>query len=270
MTESAVLPTWLSRSAVTASELASGANALRTQLSEVDRECFGLQEQLARRRVPPAAAGGTHPSELANELLKAARQAQGRLDPVDAQCTDLAIKADRVREHTYATASPDRRAKLRAELEQSASLIRSELDAVERECIGLRTQVERLRRQGRSDHIAANRGRAAAPLSDVPGYGDLRPEPLAAHTAAEFVAALRQFRIWSGEPSFRTMASRSRRPASTLAAALNADALPPMETMIAIITGCNGSIEDQREYTTAWRQIRLGRASHKEDSPPIS
>jgi len=92
----------------------------------------------------------------------------------------------------------------------------------------------------------------------VPGYGDLRPEPLA-HTAAEFVAALRQFRIWSGEPSFRTMASRSSRPASTLAAALNADTLPPMETMIAVIIGCNGSIEDQREYTTAWRQIRLVR-----------
>jgi hypothetical protein len=268
MANSGVLPVWLSRSAATATELTQGAVALRAQLREIDRECFELHEQLARRRMPPT--GGRHPSELANELLKAARVAQSRLDPVDAQCTDLAVKAERVREHTYATASREWRIKFRDELEQSAMLIRSELDAIEREYIGLRTQVERLRRQGRADRNAANRGHAAAPLSDVPGYSDLRPEPLAAHTAAEFVAALRQFRIWSGEPSFRTMASRSNRPASTLAAALNADALPPMETMIAIITGCNGSIEDQREYTTAWRQIRLSRANHRQDSPPTS
>jgi hypothetical protein len=33
-----------------------------------------------------------------------------------------------------------------------------------------------------------------------------------------------------------------------------------MDTVTAIISGCNGSIEDQRRFMTAWRRIRLGRA----------
>jgi hypothetical protein len=96
------------------------------------------------------------------------------------------------------------------------------------------------------------------PLPDADGF-DLRPDPLQAKTPADLVRALRQYRLWAGEPPLRTIARRAGigTGASTICAALNAKTLPRLETVIAIITGCGGSEEDQRRFTTAWRAIRL-------------
>ena len=98
----------------------------------------------------------------------------------------------------------------------------------------------------------------ALPLPDADGF-DLRPDPMQAKTPADLVRALRQYRLWAGEPPLRTIARRAGTGtgASTICAALNAKTLPRLETVTAIIAGCGGSEEDQRRFITAWRAIRL-------------
>jgi hypothetical protein len=102
-------------------------------------------------------------------------------------------------------------------------------------------------------------------VSDVDGYA-LCPDPLAASTPAELMAALRRYRIWAGEPSYRQMARRSQagKPgASTLNTALRSDRLPTLSLVLAVINGCGGSAEDLRRFATAWRRLRLaGEAGH--------
>jgi hypothetical protein len=101
---------------------------------------------------------------------------------------------------------------------------------------------------------------AAAPraMRDVDGY-DLRPDPLTARTPAEFMDAMRQFRAWAGDPSFRAMSDRSdpHLSSATLCTALSRDALPTLAVVQAVITACGGSEDDQRQFTTGWRQLRL-------------
>lgn len=92
--------------------------------------------------------------------------------------------------------------------------------------------------------------------ADAPGF-DLRPDPLQAKNPAEFVRALRQYRLWAGEPPLRSMARRSGVGASTICAALNATTLPRLELVIAIVAGCGAGEEEQRRFATAWRAIRL-------------
>lgn len=99
---------------------------------------------------------------------------------------------------------------------------------------------------------------ATLPTPDADGF-DLRPDPLQAKTPADLVRALRQYRLWAGEPSLRTIArlAGTGTGASTICTALNAETLPRLETVTAIIAGCGGSGEDQRRFATAWRAIRL-------------
>jgi hypothetical protein len=103
-----------------------------------------------------------------------------------------------------------------------------------------------------------SRAATTVPLPDADGF-DLRPDPLQAKTPADLVRALRQYRLWAGEPSLRTVARRAGNGtgASTICTALNAATLPRLEIVTAIITGCGGSEQDQRRFTTAWRAIRL-------------
>jgi hypothetical protein len=258
-----VAPEWMSRTVEMAESLTKAARSLRAELTATERECGALKGQLARRR--RGAGIQPHPGDLADELMLAARLAQQRLNPLDRYCADLVAKAARASGHAAGSGPAARASDLTADLLEEAAAIRVELDAVEREHIGLRAQVERLRRQGKLDRPRpAGRSRDTGPLPDVAGYGpDLLPDPLEARTASEFIGMLREFRIWAGEPSFRLMAMRTDKPASTLAAALNGSALPPMDTVTAIISGCNGSIEDQRRFMTAWRRIRLGRADSR-------
>jgi hypothetical protein len=97
------------------------------------------------------------------------------------------------------------------------------------------------------------------PPADAEGF-DLRPDPLEARSPAEFAAALRQYRVWSGDPSLRDIAHRAggRAAPSTIWQALRAsDAVPRLEVVMAIVAGCGGGEEDQRRFATAWRAIRL-------------
>lgn len=113
--------------------------------------------------------------------------------------------------------------------------------------------------------LSAGSGRHAADagpqVEDVSGY-DLKPDPLSAATAAEFMEAVRQYRAWSGNPSLRKMADRAGQAVvhSTIHAAMRSDALPKLEVVKAIIIGCGGSQDDMRAFVTAWRCLDSGRA----------
>ena len=83
---------------------------------------------------------------------------------------------------------------------------------------------------------------------------DLRPDPDGARTPAELMTALRQFRIWGGNPSFRLMAMQCghRAAASTMCAALRGDELPARLSVVeAIVIGSGGREEDRQRFATA-------------------
>ena len=83
-------------------------------------------------------------------------------------------------------------------------------------------------------------------------------------TPAELAAALREFRMWAGNPSFREMAQRSGRQAgaSTMCEVLNRDELPERLSVVeAIIAGCGGGEADRRRFATAWRKLTRPAAS---------
>jgi hypothetical protein len=108
-------------------------------------------------------------------------------------------------------------------------------------------------------HRSAIGAAASKQITDTAGF-DFKPNPLTVTTPAEFVAALRQYRAWSGNPSLRTMAQRAEQIVvhSTMHAAMNAEALPRLEVVKAIIIGCDGSEDDLRAFVTAWRRIATG------------
>lgn len=111
-----------------------------------------------------------------------------------------------------------------------------------------------------SDGAGRHAANVTVPLEDVSGF-DLKPDPLAAATAAEFMAAVRQYRAWSGNPSLRKMAERAGQAVvhSTIHSALRGDNLPKLEVVKAIIIGCGGSQDDMRAFVTAWRCLDSGR-----------
>lgn len=113
------------------------------------------------------------------------------------------------------------------------------------------------RGQERPGNAVRTNGTRPRPTPDVPGQ-DQRPNPRKVRTSAEFVEALRQFRIWAGNPSFRDMARNCDRQMgySTMCAVLRKDELPRrLEVVEAIITGCGGSDEDRQRFATAWRRL---------------
>jgi hypothetical protein len=97
-------------------------------------------------------------------------------------------------------------------------------------------------------------------ISDACGF-DLRPDPLTATTPTQFIRALWQYKIWSGDPSWRKMATQAgqRVVHSTMHAAMHADALPKLDVVKAIIIGCGGNEDDLRMFVTAWRRLEASR-----------
>lgn len=91
---------------------------------------------------------------------------------------------------------------------------------------------------------------------------DLKPNPLTATTPAEFIDVLRQYRAWSGEPSWRMIAKQSGRTVvySTMWNAMNGAALPKLDVVKAIVIGCGGGEDDVNSFVTAWRRIALSKA----------
>ena len=98
-------------------------------------------------------------------------------------------------------------------------------------------------------------------ISDAAGF-DLKPDPLQATTPTEFIEALRQYKFWSGDPSWRRMAKRAGQAVvhSTMYAAMNGDALPKLDVVKAIIIGCGGGEDDLSSFASAWRRIGSGGA----------
>ncbi|MEU0568592.1 hypothetical protein ABZ297_24885 [Nonomuraea sp. NPDC005983] len=101
--------------------------------------------------------------------------------------------------------------------------------------------------------------------ADLPGY-DLQPDPMRASSKEEFLAVMREFHVWAGEPSFREIARNAGKTvgASTLCEALDANRpprLPTLKVVMAFIHGCGGSEDDLVTWTTAWRRVRMARAT---------
>jgi hypothetical protein len=92
---------------------------------------------------------------------------------------------------------------------------------------------------------------------DAPGL-DLCPDLDAVSTAAEFMDALRMFRVWAGEPSYREMERRcgGRYAASTLCTALKASKLPGLPLVQAAVIACGGREEHKQSFSSAWRRLR--------------
>ncbi|WP_061293443.1 hypothetical protein [Herbidospora cretacea] len=81
-------------------------------------------------------------------------------------------------------------------------------------------------------------------------------DPAAARTDAEFVAALRGLKAWSGR-SYRDIQSHAQRaghhlPYSTAAGMLKRETLPRQETLTAFVIGCG--LDEQA--AAAWRAAR--------------
>jgi hypothetical protein len=91
------------------------------------------------------------------------------------------------------------------------------------------------------------------------------PDPSAVKTPAEFMNAVRKYRLWAGNPSLRRMQSQcgNRFAASTLCTALKGSELPSQDMTDAIIVGCGGRQEDRETFATAWR--RLAFSQHHAD-----
>lgn len=116
---------------------------------------------------------------------------------------------------------------------------------------------------------------AAPVVPDPPGM-DLCPDPRTATTAVEFMATLRTYRIWAGEPSYRAMENviknqcSQRYSDSTIHAALKNDALPALAMVQAIITACGGSSTHQQMFTSAWRRLTMAQPDAAQASPPLA
>lgn len=116
-------------------------------------------------------------------------------------------------------------------------------------------------RRGRHCLPAAAGPACRAAVQDAAGYS-LKPDPLTARTGTELVAVLRRYRQWAGNTPFRQMAERTRWQVahSTMCVALKSESLPPLKVVMAIVTGCGGTDEDQQAFATAWRRTNPGTA----------
>ncbi|MFC5833150.1 hypothetical protein [Nonomuraea insulae] len=96
------------------------------------------------------------------------------------------------------------------------------------------------------------------PPKDLPGHA-LKPNPLSAQTPADFVALMKQYRIWAGGLSYRELVKRSHKAfgASTLCQALKSTQLPPEKLVRAFIWACSFSEDDLQAWATAWRRLRM-------------
>jgi hypothetical protein len=197
-------------------------------------------------------------------------------EPVTVESARLAQALGRLADQRAALS---RAAEANAHLEEQLHACRAEAHHFRAQNQSLLSELERLRHQNAvasarleaitTAAVALQKQQAAkgkrAPLKVLPDLGeDLRPDPGAACTAAELMSCLRQFRTWSGNPSYRDMAAGAgqRSSASAMHAVLGGGDLPDRFAAIdAIVEGCGGSEEDRQRFATAWRRLALGPAS---------
>lgn len=103
---------------------------------------------------------------------------------------------------------------------------------------------------------------------------DSKPDPATATTVAELLLMLDQYRVWAGEPPYRTMAITigNRYSPSTLATITKTpkDAtpkLPRFDRIEAFLEGCRADAEEIDRYRAAWRRLKL---SHPPEQAPTS
>jgi hypothetical protein len=207
------------------------------------------------------ASASLAPEELAeiirevSDRLAAAEGERRQLLTERAALRDMVeqLKANR-HEFQRALAACERQ---RAEAEQAAEVLR---DRAAQAAAALAQAREELAMTRAREAALAERARTRRALPDAGGYDGLRPDPLRAGTPAELIGALREFRTWAGNPSYRDMALRSgrRAGASTMCTLLCGTELPDRLVVIdAIVEGCGGTEEDRQRFATAWRKLAM-------------
>lgn len=140
---------------------------------------------------------------------------------------------------------------------------RKELIVVHHEYDELSRRLENLRR---SHYYPVT---ADPMVLDAPGLS-LCPDPGAASTPAEYVDALRTYRKWAGEPSYRVMENVIRNQcsrhysSSTLHAALTRSELPALPLVQAVVVACGGSDGHKQMFTSAWRRLTMAQTPNAE------
>jgi len=137
-------------------------------------------------------------------------------------------------------------------MQSEATALHARAQAMRKAADQAMAEVEAQRRADQRKRTVPRRLR----VSDANGL-DLRPDPSTARTPAEYIEAVRQFRVWAGNPSFRDIAKRcgGRPVASTICKILQGDELPGrFESIDAIIIACGATDEDRQRFATAWRQ----------------
>jgi DNA-directed RNA polymerase subunit RPC12/RpoP len=99
---------------------------------------------------------------------------------------------------------------------------------------------------------------APATIPDLRGH-DRRPDPLLATTQHDFVAVMRAYRVWAGEPSLRVMEERcgNKISYSTFRNMLNAAVVPKLSSLQVFVEVLGGTAEDVQRWTTAWRRFAM-------------
>lgn len=100
---------------------------------------------------------------------------------------------------------------------------------------------------------------------DLPG-DTLKPDPLRARTASEFVSTMRRYRRWAGSPSYREMADRvGVRSSSRFCEALKSDRLPTFALLDAFVVSLGGNSADFQRWAAAWRALdgEIGQETHQ-------
>lgn len=93
-------------------------------------------------------------------------------------------------------------------------------------------------------------------VPDPPGK-DLRPDPDAITTVAQLIEAMRVYRVWAANVSYRQLSTvcRNRVSPSGFHAALHRGTLPSFELVRDFLGAC-GATEDYRDrFLTAWRRV---------------
>lgn len=95
-------------------------------------------------------------------------------------------------------------------------------------------------------------------IPDLRGH-DHRPDPLQATTEQEFVATMRAYRVWAGEPSLRAMEERCGKKISysTFRNMLNATTVPKLPSLQIFVEVLGGTAKDIQRWTTAWRRFAM-------------
>jgi hypothetical protein len=96
-------------------------------------------------------------------------------------------------------------------------------------------------------------------IPDLRGH-DQRPNPLRAETPARFVAAMRAYHAWAGNPSLREMERRCAKQISysTFRTMLHSESIPAKLSSVEIfVRVLGGTAEDLQRWATAWRRIAM-------------